>query len=190
MNREPPLPPGPEPDPVPHVPPNDEDTRWPPGTSELVARHWRGVYLRAYRFVRDSDVAEDLTQDTFVRFLGANAKFPAGALYKPILHRLIIDSSRKKTRHREIPLDSYQDLSRLASEAPDALTEAVVSDEYQRFRKDLEQLPEEDARLILRHHLFGEPTSEIAADLGISDGAVRVRLHRARVQLRAMRDER
>ena len=40
------------------------------------------------------------------------------------------------------------------------------------------------AVVVVRHHLDGEPVAEIARELGISEGSVKVRLHRARHKLR------
>ena len=181
----------PEPDPVSYVPPAGEGPTpiWPPGTPDLIAVHWPRLRAIAYRVVRDWDVASDLAQEAIYRYLTAPPGYPESTLYKPLLRWLVQDWIRDRKSHPAVALDTAPELiERLVSSGPDALEQVILSDEYRRAREALGQLPK-DADLVLRHHLFAEPTKEIANELGVRDGTVRTRIHRAVNQLRAMLEE-
>jgi len=182
MNSDPaPFPPSPEPDPVP-----DPPSSWLPGVDKLMKTHWDQLCARAFRTVRDRDVAADLAQEAIIRYANGPAGYPESTLYKPHLRWLVLSWLRTQKKHPSVPLENaLKAIEQITTQGPDALAQLVVSDEVQRIRKVLEQLKAEDAELILRH-LRGEPTEQIAAELGLQHGAVRTRIHRAVKRLRAL----
>ena len=68
-------------------------------------------------------------------------------------------------------------------DAPDRASSAEVRSQV---RDALGQLPEDARQIILMRDLQGLDTAEAAAELGISDGAAKVRLHRARAALKRL----
>src|ERR1700744_1643761 len=67
---------------------------------ELTKRYFDMIYRYAYRFVRDTALAEDIVQDTFIKMWRSVERFNASMVFKPwlfrIAHNTAIDQLRKK----------------------------------------------------------------------------------------------
>lgn len=146
------------------------------------------------RWVGDAALAEDLTQETFLRVHRARTRYQPGAPVGPwvltIARRLSIDALRRRgTRGErlsgdgtlpEIPVEAVEPLDAAchAPESPEALMAAL--------RTAVEALPESLRAVVALHKLEGLPLAEVAARLGIREGAARVRAHRGYARLRQL----
>ena len=95
-----------------------------------------------------------------------------------IVKRICIDELRKRRRFPELPGD--------LPEPPVDSAEAEYVKGLERLNRIhlLANLDETDRKLLLAFSLEGKPTKEIAREMNVSDGQVRVRLHRIRRKLR------
>lgn len=162
--------------------------------SVRVAERYRAsIYRYVLRLVRDRVRADDLTQETFLRVhqrLG-ELKDPAALeawLYR-IATNLCYDRFRQREhRHPMLPLTSPELETTPIDNAeqqlrPDQLLErGEMSDCVMQF---LTRLPDAQREVILLHDLQELSGPEIAEQLGISLANVKIRLHRARVRLKA-----
>ncbi len=160
-------------------------------TAELIQRHQNGVwrYLRALGC--DSNTADDLTQETFLRVLRRDnfvqhSDKATSEYLRRTAYNLLVSTHRKLGRMRvtdsEAVLDeSWQqwagkDLS--GDEAVDALRECM-------------KLLTDRARKALRlRFVENVPRVEIGASLGITDHGARNLMQRAKAQLRECVGER
>ena len=153
-----------------------------PSYDELI-RRWSGrVYGYICRRVRDKHIAEDLTQDAFIRgFKGLHSlEEPSrfGSWLLAIAHRAVVDWARKRSNNELVGSDIYNDPP--AQLASASATEQRLED----LREVLMDLPEQ-SREILNVYYFQQMTYEdAAAVLGVSVATVNVRLAKAREQLR------
>lgn len=142
---------------------------------------YRSAYAPVYRFVlirvKSKDVAEDITQDVFIKFLKALPTYVGSPSILPFLftaaRNTIIDHYRKRK-------PDYDDeaLWALASEDPSPEETAALGAEVTMVLKLLSQLsPAEEAAIKLRY-LDGLSTVEVAAILEKSEEAVRQILSR------------
>lgn len=192
MNSDPDTSPqGPEPDPAPLRPSREGALfEWPPGVPELVERHWRALFFKAYKAVGDEDAAAEIAQDTIIGFLKAPRGYAESTLYEPRLRWAIKSWLRRERKHRAVALEkALNELERIAASGPDALAKVVVSHEYQRALAALTKLTPNDQDLLDRRYLRGETIGEIADALDIDEGTARTRLHRARKRLRDLLKE-
>ena len=110
-------------------------------------------------------------------------------LYTTTLRKLIdkqrFHARRKRRMSAEVPLvaDELDDPARVDRGTPSQC--AVRAESLDRLQQELDRLPPEQRDLISMRRLFGLTTEEIAAELGISSGAVRARLSRAIARLAA-----
>ena len=157
----------------------------------LVKKHQKNIHALTWRKVGDFHIAEELTQDTFLKAYQklATLKNPnqfAGWLYV-IADRLCIAWHRKQKR----PMESLEttseaeiDGSSYRSYEDEQREDASV--EYRRgFIKNLlEQLPESE-RTVMTLHYLGEMTCKAIGEfLGVSQNTVKSRLQRARNRLK------
>ena len=157
----------------------------------LVKKYRKGVHALAWRKVDDFHIAEEITQDTFLKAyqkLGTlkNPNQLAGWLYV-IADRLCIAWHRKQklpmesletTKNEEIEETSYR------SYEDEQREEASAEYRYSCIRNLLEQLPESERTVVTLHYLGEMPCKAIGNFLGVSPNTVKSRLQRARNRLR------
>lgn len=161
--------------------------------STAVAERYRAsIYRYVHRLVGDPALADDLTQETFLRAHQRLAGLKDAAALEAWLYRIATNLCYDRFREREhrappLPLVSLGGeggpaLSDEAALRPDQLLEqSDMSDCVLRF---LSELPDPQREVLLLHDLQGLTGPEIADRLGLSLANVKIRLHRARVRLR------
>jgi RNA polymerase sigma-70 factor, ECF subfamily len=155
----------------------------------LVREHSRLVYRIAYAVLRRHHDAEDATQETFMRVLRYSSKLAAVEDTKTwlarIAWRVAVDRSRQRGRMREIPLeDPEKPIAEVASSdapADQNVHGAQVSATLERM---IAALPEKLRDPLILSTIEEMSPREVAATLGINEGAVRSRVFRARQILR------
>jgi RNA polymerase sigma-70 factor (ECF subfamily) len=141
----------------------------------------------AYRMLGSVDDANDLTQETYLRWHRADASAidaPEGWLVA-VMTRLAIDRSRRASVERRAYIGQWlpEPLALSASPAPDRSAE-LASDLSIAFLVLLERLaPEERAAFLLRE-VLGADYAELARVLEKSEAACRQMVHRARTRIR------
>lgn len=149
---------------------------------ELVARHRDSVFSLANRRLRDFEAAGDATQEAFLKAyldlatLREPAKFRAWV--QRIAERIVITVARRP--RREIPTAGL----RIEDDRWSELRVTEQADLARRIRDGLSLLSEPTRTALILHHVNGYSQDEVADRLGLTRGAVKTRLSRARAQLR------
>jgi len=159
----------------------------------LVQRHQDRVYRLVVRMVRDAAVAEDITQETFLKAYRAlpsyDPHWKLGSWLLKIAHNATIDHLRRQrldTRPLEAPVDedAAGPIDTLADESLPSPEQSArgraLARELQRAVEALEPAYRE---LVLLRFQEGLAYQEIAAITGLPLGTVKVRLHRGRKRL-------
>jgi len=159
----------------------------------LYDRYARPVFSLAYRMLGDPAEAEELLQETFVRFWQQAARYDArrgsfGSWLLSIAHNLAVDALRQRSRRPQRA--DFLDPSLLALEHADeqasAAEAAEVSEIRDRVRRAMAQLPEPQRRAIELAYFAGLTHSEIATVLGEPIGTVKTRLRLAMQKLQLL----
>jgi RNA polymerase sigma factor (sigma-70 family) len=147
-------------------------------------RHSRDVYRFALYLSGDPSLAEEITQETFVRAWVMPGEVCGGTVkaYLLTIARNLCRAERKRAA-RQVALDGTLPDPR---PGPEAVAGGRL--ELDAVLEALQALPEADRAALLMHAQDGLPYAAIAAALGLSVAAVKVRVHRARIQLRRMCD--
>jgi RNA polymerase sigma-70 factor (ECF subfamily) len=154
---------------------------------EVVRLTHRHVYSLALRLVGDPQEAEDVAQDAYLRVYRGLAGFRGDAAFETWLYRVGANAaiSHLRRRRRFGPL-----LSDPADEpsAPRAGPVQVPFDELAVDRdslvRALDSLPPAMRLVVVLKDVYDLPCAEIGRMVGASEGAVTVRLHRARRRLK------
>jgi RNA polymerase sigma-70 factor (ECF subfamily) len=151
---------------------------------EVYERHVDRIYRLALRMTGNATMAEDLTQDVFVRAFDRLHQFRGESELGTWLHRVALSvilnavKKRQASVSRELPLDVT---------APAASNSGAIElDVRDRVRAALAQLPGDLRVVVLLYDVEGYTHNEIADMLGINAGACRMRLLRAHQLLRSM----
>ncbi len=158
----------------------------------LVMRHERPVFNVALRLLRDVGLAEDATQDTFIRAWQNIGVFQTGSvrswLYKIATNRaydMLRASSRRPAGSLEaemVEIEPIWTTSGSGGESPDA--HALRRELSIYLERALTALPEDQRMVVLLVDVQGLDYHEVANSLDIALGTVKSRLSRARAKIR------
>lgn len=166
---------------------------------KIVERYERPVFSLHYRMVRDRELAEDLSQETFIRAFNAirtyNPRYKLSSWLFKIANNLAIDHLRKRTLDT-VSIDGAPDAlteSERAQTSYDLASEEESPEEYAANRELGEQIEAAIAQLrphyrvatVLRH-VEGCSYEEIAGIMDLPLGTVKTYIHRARLELREL----
>lgn len=144
----------------------------------------------ALRLTGNEDDASDVVQEAYLRAFRSISRFRGDALVTTWLHRIVANCSathhHRSKRRREVALLAPVAESVAASDEMEAGSDGLILRVDERFRlKDaLDRLSPALRAPVVLHDVYGFGHSDIAASLGISKSASKVRLHRARRQLK------
>ena len=148
---------------------------------QLYAAYYSDVFRFAMWLTRDRSEAEDVASETFVRAWARRDRLRTETLkaYLLTIARSIFLKHRKNTNnHQELSED-------LTDGAPDPQRQATARMDLDRVTNALARLPETDRLALVLRTEQTLPYAEIGRVLEISEGAARVKVHRARRRLLA-----
>lgn len=152
---------------------------------QLFQTYQQPILNYLYRMMGDGARAEELTQDVFVRAYGALSNLPADANHRAWLYRiatnLAYDQYRRQRIVRWLPL-----LQREGDALPRDAGGGDPTAEQVGVERVLAQLPMDYRAPLILFCVHGYSTREIGEMLGISEGAVKTRLYRAREKFRGL----
>jgi RNA polymerase sigma-70 factor (ECF subfamily) len=154
---------------------------------ELVRLTYAATYTLAYRLTGDEDDARDVVQEAYLRAYRGLRRFRGDAQFSTWLYRITANCAAthlgRRARHRHDELD---DTLPVADDRPDhdPQLRADADDLHGRLQAALAALPDRLRAVVVLRDVYDLPHESIAAELGISESAAKVRLHRARHKLR------
>lgn len=152
---------------------------------QLFERYAPMLMRLTMRHVRSEDLANEIVQQTFFQLHAARHDFRTGARLRPwvftIAMNLVREHYRKRTRRKETVLDE----ARTVASAPPRMP-IEVKERVRLLRGAMAQLPESQREVVELHWFQERPFAEVAEIVGSSEGAVRVRAHRAYRRLKEL----
>lgn len=162
--------------------------------AELVKRYQNDLFRFCLHYLRNTEIALEKAQETYLRIYAARDRFDQGRAFKPwmlcIARNLCLNELKRKKAVQMESLEAYASASResngeLLPSASDGPAEWLLADERRRAVMEvLGQLPEETRELIVMRYFEQMSARDIADIVETTEGAVRTRLHRALNQLR------
>jgi RNA polymerase sigma-70 factor, ECF subfamily len=141
------------------------------------------VFAVCYRMAGDAALAEELTQDAFVRAWQRLDSFRGDSAFSSWLHPLAVNvalTERRSRRRRLARVVAVEDLANEAGAAPAHDPGAAMD-----IEKALLLLPPGARETFVMHDVEGWQHDEIADRTGVAVGTSKAQLHRARKLLRA-----
>jgi RNA polymerase sigma-70 factor, ECF subfamily len=160
--------------------------------AELVMLHGARVYGALRRFGLDEYEADEVAQEVFLRAWRGLARFEERAQFSTWLYRIAFNEAQRRRSRRALPRaeadPDREDPIAALPESPDLGPEAqTLSREFEQIlERALGQLPAEWRDAVVLRDLEGLSTDEAAEIVGVRQTAFKSRLHRGRMQLRAL----
>ncbi|MEM6992176.1 MAG: sigma-70 family RNA polymerase sigma factor [Myxococcota bacterium] len=164
-----------------------------------VVRREAGRLLATARRFTDSEAdAQDCVQEAFLHAYRARAQFEGRAKVSSWLHRILVnvalERARKKSRRPEESLDDLQPtfdergcrIEPRRPPPPEAQTLLERSETRRAVLEAIGSLPDSYRRIVILRDIEGKTTAETAEELGLTENASKVRLHRARAALKRL----
>ncbi|MGI9602825.1 MAG: RNA polymerase sigma factor [Acidimicrobiales bacterium] len=156
---------------------------------EIVRRTYDDTYTLAYRLTGDPDDAGDVAQEAYIRAYRHLRRFRGEARFTTWLYRITANCAAthmgRRKRHQH---DELTDESPIADAHPD--NDPELRADAAALRADvqaaLRRLPERLRAVVVLRDVYDLSHRAIADELGISETAAKVRLHRARHKLREL----
>ena len=148
---------------------------------EAIVERYRKELLRTCRRVLPEARAEDALQQALLAAWKAIERGDEIRELRPWLHRISHNTSLNQLRVAGYDFDELQDSLRIADAADDELERRAV---MRSTLAALASLPERQRAALMAIAIEGRSQDEVATDLGLSSGAVRQLVHRARSSMR------
>jgi uncharacterized protein len=146
--------------------------------AELAESHRPRLRLLALRTIDDPGEAEDVVQETLLHAYLGLSQLRDPERFAGWLGAIVLNVARMTLRRRGA---HQRALARAFAEPRSGMDDV---DTVARVRESIELLPQREREVVTLHYVDGLSCEEVGALLGLSSGAVRVRLHRARARLR------
>ena len=165
------------------------------GFNYLVEKHYRAMIHFLFRMVRNQAVAEELTQEVFLRVYRSRESYRAEAKFTTWLYRIATNlavNHARDTRHERSASTIYLDAPDeetgttpdVADDDPDAEQNLLREERMAAIRQHVMALPERQRMAVLMHKYQGMDYRQIGEVLKLSESATKSLLFRAYQTLR------
>jgi RNA polymerase sigma-70 factor (ECF subfamily) len=163
---------------------NDEDDAF----DELYTRHAPAIYRLGWAMLQQTQAAEDVVQESFLRAYKARRRFdPNRASFGTWLYQIALNYCRSHLRRKRLLTIPWLRQSGEVPDLPDVRPgpeSSALRGEYRRLLWEAVQNLSQPLREVITLHYYMElPAVEIAVMLNCPEGTVYSRLHNARRRL-------
>ena len=164
----------------------------------LVRLHGGRMLAVARRFLRTEEDSGDAVQDAFLSAFRSLESFEGNSALGTWLHRIVVNvclmKLRTRSRSQEVRIDdllpTFDETGHhshpVRAWQDDALARLTRAETRAHVRACIDRLPDPYREVLVLRDIEELDTEQTAQHLGISPGAVKVRLHRARQALRTL----
>ena len=157
--------------------------------SKLVDDYKNLVFTVALRMLKNTEEAEEVAQDTFIKVFKSLKNFKGDAKFSTWIYRIAYNAclDRIKKNKKEFANSSIDELEGFEiKDMSNALDTIMASEKRQLVRKCVESLSSTDAALITFFYFEEKNLKELGEILNLTENTVKVRLFRARARLGAI----
>ena len=146
----------------------------------LYHRYHRKVYRQCLQITKDTDLAQDFTQDIFIQVVLKIDSFEGRSLFASWLYSLTRNYCISKLRPEKYTTSVSLEGIKLVSEDQTDSTDATLHS----LQEALQKLSPDDANLLVMKYYENLEVAQISQRLTLSVGAIKMRLKRSREKLK------
>lgn len=158
---------------------------------ELIRRTYRGVYTCALRLLGNPEDAADVTQEVYLRVVRKLHGFRHESSFATWLNRVTtnVAMSTLARRARRSAVEGDEAAAEALDPSPGPVERLEAASLARRLEELVLALPEGQRQVLVLRDVYGQSTEEVAKVMGLTPGAVKVRLFRARERLKSQLQE-
>ncbi|HZT05538.1 MAG TPA: sigma-70 family RNA polymerase sigma factor [Chloroflexota bacterium] len=158
---------------------------------QIYRRHARPVYSLVLHIVRDPTMAEDVTQEVFLKLWRQSDAYnpergALGSWLLSVAHNRAIDLLRRRRVREEYPLPEEHAFNSMVADVADPSDAAGSAEVAASVRRALQQIPESQRQAIEMAFFQGKTHVEISEELGEPLGTAKTRIRLGMRKLRAL----
>jgi len=158
---------------------------------ELTSRHKNKIFTTILLIVKDSEIAEDLLQETFIKAIKTihSGRYNEEGKFLPwisrIAHNMAIDYFRKQKRYPMIMMEDGSNVFNTLDFAENSYeSNQIQKEEHARLRELIQNLPDTQREVLMMRHYMQLSFQEIAEHTGVSINTALGRMRYALINLR------
>lgn len=145
--------------------------------TQIYERYSAAIYRYIYYRVGETELAEDLQAEVFLRMLEGMHRYedrgwPISAWLYRIAHDRTVDTIRRRKNQRHVPIEDWEG----SCDGPENVVSAQL--EHEELREKLEDLTHDQRQVILMRFMADMSVQEVARRLGRTEGSVKALQHR------------
>jgi RNA polymerase sigma-70 factor (ECF subfamily) len=133
---------------------------------------YKGLFLFAQKYVSDTDVAEDLVQEIFVKLWEKRETIEDGSTIKAFLYVSVRNKAMNHFRHQKIVQEHQKEMIELKSQESFFKNQLIEEETYRLLIDSIEQLPEQTRKVCVLS-MNGVKNAQIAEELDLSTSTVK-----------------
>ena len=158
--------------------------------SLLYSRYASKIYSKCISLLRDEALAQDATQEIFMKIFLNLARFGEKAKFSTwvysITYNFCIDYLRRKKKEKNIFSDELEKAPDIVDEVPDR---EIMAMEVHKLKVVLEEIPVGDKAVLLMKYQDDMSIKDIAGVLDKSESAVKMKLKRAKAKAQKLKHD-
>ena len=152
---------------------------------KLMELYTEKVYLLAYSFVKDRSLAEDISQEVFLKVFKYLDSFRAEATLKSWIYRITVNTSKDFLKKRSLKQLLFENsLLENVKETESTETAFLTANRYEELLQAILALPMKYRVVIVLYYFYDVKINEISSVIELNTNTVKTRLSRGRELLR------
>jgi RNA polymerase sigma factor (sigma-70 family) len=153
---------------------------------EVYKLYYKAMYNTCLRLINNSTEAEDVMQEAFLSAFKNIDSFREEVSFGAWLKRIVVNRSLDALKKRRVAMTPIEDERLAIADELEPVDYESMAQKVAEIKQLIAQMPENYRVLITLHLIEGYDHDEIAAILGMNNGAVRTGYSRARQKLQEM----
>jgi RNA polymerase sigma factor (sigma-70 family) len=147
----------------------------------LVNKYKDLVYSIAIKILRDTDEAQDIAQDSFIKAYQQIGSFQGKSKFSTWLYTITYRTAVTRLKENKVDTITLGDeIGEIPDHLPGQLDQLQAKQVKQYVKQAIDKLPQIDALLVTLYYINDLPVKEIEEITGLSKPNVKIKLFRAR----------
>ena len=154
---------------------------------KLIEKYQNRVFTLCYRIIKNREEAEEVAQDVFMKSFRELGKLKDPKKFPNWLMKITYTKAIDRTRIKSVSISEINKVKEeVLKEERTPLEETIIQDRKQIMKKAIGRLEKTEASLITLYYLEDLPVKEIAEIVEMTISNVKVKLFRARKNLKSI----